>query len=71
MYVVKGAPPAVVKRLFSAVQNVMRDPWVIERLASGGAEIITSKSLEDCAGFMQTQNEFWAALVKRVGVVGE
>lgn len=71
MYVVKGAPPAVVKRLFSAVQNVMRDPWVIERLGSGGAEIITSRSLEDCARFMKTQNEFWAALVKRVGVVGE
>lgn len=71
MYVVKGAPPAVVKRLFSAVQNVMRDPWVIERLGSGGAEIITSKSLEDCAGFMKTQNEFWATLVKRVGVTAE
>ena len=49
----------------------MRDPWVIERLGSGGAEIITSKSLEDCASFMKTQNEFWATLVKRVGVVGE
>lgn len=71
VYVPVGTPRAIVKKLHDAVIKVMNDSWVIERLAAGGADIITSKSPEACTGFMKTQNQFWGNLVKRVGVVGE
>ena len=71
VYLPIGTPPAVVKRMHAAVTKVMADPWVNERLGSGGADVITSKSPEDCGRFMQTQTEFWAKLVKQVGVTGE
>jgi len=71
VYVPKSTPPAVVKRLHTAVMKVMADAWVIERLAAGGADVVTSKSPEDCGGFMQTQTEFWAKLVKQVGVTAD
>jgi tripartite-type tricarboxylate transporter receptor subunit TctC len=71
VYLPIGTPPAIVKRMHAAVIKVMADPWVNERLGSGGADVITSKSPEDCGRFMQTQTEFWAKLVKQVGVTGE
>ena len=71
VYLPIGTPPAIVKRMHAAVIKVMADPWVNERLGSGGADVITSKSPEDCGRFMKTQTEFWAKLVKQVGVTGE
>ena len=71
VYLPVAAPPAIVKRLHTAFTKVMADPWVIERLAAGGADVMTSKSPEDCARFMKTQTEFWAKLVKQVGVTVE
>ena len=71
VYIPLATPAPVVKRLHAAVLKVMADPWVIERLAAGGADVITSKSPEDCGRFMNTQTEFWAKLVKQVGVTGE
>ena len=68
VYLPLNTPQPVVRRLFAAVTKVMADPWVVERLASGGADVITSKSQQDCTGFMKTQTEFWAKLVKQVGV---
>ncbi len=71
VYLPLNTPQPVVKRLYAAVTRVMADPWVVERLAAGGADVLTSKSPQDCAGFMKTQTEFWAKLVKQVGVTAD
>jgi tripartite-type tricarboxylate transporter receptor subunit TctC len=71
VYVPLKTPQPIVKRLFTAVNKVMADPWVVERLASGGADVLTSKSPDDCAGFMKTQSEFWARIVKQTGVTAD
>ena len=71
VYLPVGTPQPVVKKIYNAVIKVMADPWVIERLGSGGADVITSKSPEDCGHFMKTQAEFWGKLVKQVGVTGD
>jgi tripartite-type tricarboxylate transporter receptor subunit TctC len=71
VYLPLKTPQPIVKRLFTAVTKVMADPWVIERLASGGADVLTSKSPEDCAGFMKTQSEFWTKIVKQTGVTAD
>jgi tripartite-type tricarboxylate transporter receptor subunit TctC len=66
-----GTSRAIVNRLYTAIINTMNDPETIKRLASGGAEVITSKSSAEFAVFLQTQTEFWAKLVKQTGAVAE
>ena len=71
VYVPLKTPAPIVKRLFTAVTKVMADPWVIERLGAGGADVLVSKSPEDCGAFMKTQTEFWAKIVKQTGVTAD
>lgn len=66
-----GTSRAIVNRLYTAIINTMNDSETIKRLASGGAEVITSKSPAEFAAFLQTQTEFWAKLVKQTGAVAE
>ena len=71
MYVPKGTPKPVVAKLHDALRKTMSDGETVKRLQAGGAEVVTSKSPEDFATFMQTQNAFWAKIVKDVGAVAE
>jgi len=71
MYVPKGTPRAVVNHLYGVLMKTMHDPEVVKRLQQGGAEIVSSKSPEEFAGFMKAQNAFWAKIVKDVGAVAE
>lgn len=71
IFVPAGTPQGIVKRLYSVIIKVMNDPWVIERLANGGAEVMTSKSPAELAAFMKSQTEFWATIVKDLGVAME
>ena len=71
LYVPKGAPRAVVDRLYAALMQTLQDAETVARLKNGGAEIVTSKSPEEFADFMKAQNAFWAKLVKDTGVTAE
>jgi tripartite-type tricarboxylate transporter receptor subunit TctC len=71
VYLPLHTPRPIVNKMYETTIKVLRDPWVIERLAAGGADIIESKSPEDCSQFMKVQNEFFGDLVKRVGVTAE
>jgi tripartite-type tricarboxylate transporter receptor subunit TctC len=57
----------VVDKLHDTLIKTLRDATVVERLAGGGAEVITSDP-EQCASFMKTQLQFWGPIIKRVGV---
>lgn len=69
VFVPKGSPGEVVKRLFPAVVNTMKDPEVIRRLATASAASITSKSPEDFHKFWVSEHNRWAKVVKDVGAV--
>jgi tripartite-type tricarboxylate transporter receptor subunit TctC len=49
----------------------MEDPEVVKRLASGGADVVTSTSPEEFAVFLRNQTAFWAKIVKDVGATAE
>jgi len=66
-----GTPRAIVKRLYPAIIKTMNDPETVKRLNTGGANVVTSKSPEEFAAFLRTQNEFWAKMVKQTGAVAE
>ena len=69
VYVPKGTPRPVIDKLHATIMKVMVDREVVDRYAMGGALVVTSKSPEDFAAFMNTQTAFWADLVKRIGAV--
>jgi tripartite-type tricarboxylate transporter receptor subunit TctC len=66
-----GTPRAIVNKLYSALIKTMSDPETVKRLTTGGAVVVTSKSPEEFAAFLRTQNEFWARLVKQTGATAE
>lgn len=71
IFVPAGTPQDIVNKLYSTIIKVVNDPWVVERFANGGAEVMTSKSPAELAAFMKSQTEFWAAIVKDLGVATE
>jgi tripartite-type tricarboxylate transporter receptor subunit TctC len=66
-----STPRSIVNKLYSAVIKTMSDPETVKRLTAGGAEVVTSKSPEEFAAFLRTQNEFWAKIVKQTGATAE
>lgn len=71
VYVPARTPQPIVNKLYSSVIKVMNDPWVVERLANGGAAVMTSKSPAEFAIFMKNQTEFWGTIVKELGATAE
>jgi tripartite-type tricarboxylate transporter receptor subunit TctC len=71
LFLPKGTPPAVVTRVQSALMQTLADPQTVERLGRGGAVIATNKSPQEFAGFLKVQNDFWAKIIKQVGVTAE
>jgi tripartite-type tricarboxylate transporter receptor subunit TctC len=69
VYVPAGTPAPIVNKLFAVMIKVMGDPEVTKRLNDNGIEVVTSKSPEEFAVFMKDENEKWAKVVKKVGVV--
>jgi len=71
VFVPAGTPRAVVKRLFPAVVNTMKDPEVVRRLGTASAAAITSKSPEDFRKFWVSENDRWSKVVHDVGAVAQ
>ena len=71
MYLPAGTPRAIVSRLNAVLLKVLNDPWTMERLDLGGAQMMVSPSPEAFADFMKAQTVFWARLVKQAGVESE
>lgn len=69
VYVPKGTPQAVVKRLFPAVVTTMKDSEVIRRLGTASAAAIVSASPEEFNKFWTDEHHRWAKVVKDVGAV--
>ena len=71
VFVPKGAPRDVVKKLHAVMLKVMADANVRKRLADGGVEVVVSASPEAFGAFVKAENERWAKVIKDAGVVPE
>ena len=67
IFVPKGTPRPVVDKLFAVTQQVMKTPDVVQRLASGGADVVLSASPEAFAGFVASESERWGKVAHEVG----
>jgi tripartite-type tricarboxylate transporter receptor subunit TctC len=67
VFVPVGAPREVVERLYKDVVQTMADRDVGERLAKGGAYVVTSASPQAFAQFVAGETKRWAQVVKDSG----
>ena len=63
-------PATIVARLNAAARKVLADPKVVERFKIGAASVIDTETAEKCSAFVHEQSEFWAKLVRQVGLAG-
>ena len=70
IFLPKGAPDAVVKKLNSAMVQAMKTPAVKERLEGIGAQVVSDDrtSPEYLGQFVKSEIEKWAAPIKASGV---
>jgi len=66
-----GTPRAVVDRLFEVLVQTMKTPDVIERLAKGGAEAVTSSSPKAFAEFIAAETQRWGKVAKESGAIAD
>jgi len=67
VFVPAGTPREVVERLYQDVRQTMADREVSERLAKGGADVVTSASPQAFADFVAAETRRWAQVVKDSG----
>ncbi len=73
IFLPKDAPPAVVKKLNSAIVQSMKTPTVKEHLAKLGAEVVADDRAtpEYLGKFLKDEIEKWAGPIKKSGVTIE
>jgi tripartite-type tricarboxylate transporter receptor subunit TctC len=62
-----GTPPEVVRRVYAATAEAMKNEKVAETLAREGTEVSASRSPQDFAAFIDSEATLWARLVKDSG----
>jgi tripartite-type tricarboxylate transporter receptor subunit TctC len=67
IFVPVGTPKEVVDKLFAVAHQAMKSPEVIDRLAKGGVEVVTSSSSAAFAEFVARETARWAKAVKESG----
>src|SRR2546426_5920120 len=66
-----GTPREIVDRLFVVLVQTMKTPDVIERLAKGGAEAVTSASPKAFADFVAAETQRWGKVGKEAGAIAD
>src|SRR5882672_6052632 len=67
IFVPAGTPREAVDRLFAGLQQTLKTPEVVERLAQGGAYVATSASPREFAGFVASETRRWGRVAKESG----
>lgn len=67
IFVPKGTPPQVVDKLFTVTREVMKTQDVIDRLATGGVDVVLSESPRAFAEFVASETERWGKVAREVG----
>jgi tripartite-type tricarboxylate transporter receptor subunit TctC len=66
-----GTPREIVERLYAVLVQTMKTPDVIERLAKGGAEAVTSSSPKAFAEFIAAETRRWGNVAKESGAIAD
>ncbi len=64
IYVPRGTPAPVVKKLFEVAHETMKHAEVVKRMADSGVSIVTSKSPDEFAKFWKSEHDRFAKVVQ-------
>jgi len=67
IFVPKGTPQPVVDKLFTVTQQVMKTSDVVQRLATGGVDVVLSASPKAFADFVASESDRWGKVAHEVG----
>jgi tripartite-type tricarboxylate transporter receptor subunit TctC len=70
VFVPAGTPKDVVDKLYGAVIETMKSPEVVQRLATGGVDVVTSKPGE-FTKFVQSETDRWGKAVREAGATAD
>jgi tripartite-type tricarboxylate transporter receptor subunit TctC len=70
-FVPAGTPQEVVRKLFDATSQALKQPQLAQMLARDGTETAGSKSPEDYAAFLAADAKLWERIVKDANVKAE
>jgi tripartite-type tricarboxylate transporter receptor subunit TctC len=70
IFVPTGTPKEAVDKLYAVTIETMKTPEVIQRLANGGVDVVTSAPGE-FTKFVATETERWGQAVKEAGATAE
>lgn len=71
IYVPKGTPQPVIKKLFDVAHETMKHPDVMKRMADSGVSIVVSKSPEEFRKFWQSENDRFAKVIREAKIPTE
>ena len=71
IFVPAGTPKDVIDRLYPIILETVKTPDVVQRLANGGVEVVTSASPAAFAGFVAKETARWARAVKEAGATAD
>ncbi|MEP7063036.1 MAG: tripartite tricarboxylate transporter substrate-binding protein [Betaproteobacteria bacterium] len=69
--VVRGTPPAIIKRVHDALIKIMQQPEIINKFAAIGMDTTTSATPADFAQMLQDEIKRWPPVVKAAGIQPE
>ena len=67
IFVPAGTPREIVDRLYAVMLQTMKSPDVVERLAKGGVEVVTSASPAAFAAYVVAETQRWGKLARESG----
>jgi len=67
VFVPAGTPRPIVEKLHAALLATMDSPEVRQRFASGGVNVVTSKTPEDFASYVAAETARWGKIAKESG----
>jgi tripartite-type tricarboxylate transporter receptor subunit TctC len=70
VFVPAGTPRPVVDRLYAAIMETMKTPEVVQRLANGGVDVVTSAPGE-FTRYVQSETDRWGKAVREAGATAE
>ena len=67
VFVPAGTPRAIVEKLHAALLTTMDSPEIKQRYASGGVNVVISRTPEDFASFVANETAVWGKVAKESG----
>jgi tripartite-type tricarboxylate transporter receptor subunit TctC len=67
-FVPTGTPPEVVRKLFDATSQALKQPQIAQMLARDGTETAGSTSPQDYTAFLANDAKLWERIVKDANV---